>query len=237
MAARDAARRLLAAIESRDLRATAAALTPDASWQNVPHPPALGRDAVLALLAPIITWSDSVTWEVVSAGDDGETAWVERVDRFVIDGREHAVRCLGVFTARGGHVAAVRDYVDLGEWRARIGPVLAGLRERAPVDVVRRHLAAVTSGDPVAMAADYTLDAELVRGPATHRGWQAIGDYFAAVPDRLAGRVVEFEQPAAAADGTVTVRWSIGDRSGRDRYELAAGRIVRQLVELDGPDF
>lgn len=236
MAARHAVQRLFAAIESRDVRAIADALTPDATWQNVPHPPAVGRDAVLALLAPIVTWSDSVAWDVVSAGYDGATAWVERVDRFVIGGTEHAVRCHGVFTTREGQVAGVRDYVDLGEWRARIGPVYAALRERAPIDVVRRHLAAVAAGDPVAMAADYALDAELVRGANVHRGWRAIADYFHTVPDRLAGRNVEFDPPVAADDG-ITVTWSIGDTSGRDTYTVEQGRITHQSVELHGPDF
>ena len=230
-------RRLLSAIESRDLLAVADALTPDATWQNVPHPAAVGREAVIGLLAPIVTWSDVVRWDVASAAYDGETAWLERVDRFVIDGHEHAVRCLGVFTTRADHVAAVRDYVDLGEWRARIGPVLDGLRARAPIDVVRRHLAAVAAGDPVGMAADYALDAELVRGETVHRGWRPIAEYFRTVPERLAGRKVEFGTPTAATDGTITAHWSLGATSGRDHFHVADGRIVRQVVEFEGPDF
>ena len=118
---------LLAAIESRDLRRIADQLTDDATWQNVPHPAAVGRDAVLALLGPILTRSDRVVWDVVTAATVGNDVMVERVDRFWIDGTEHAVHCNGVFTVDTdtGLVAAVRDYVDLGEWRARIAPALA----------------------------------------------------------------------------------------------------------------
>ena len=63
----DGVARLLAAIGSRDLRRIAGALTPHASWQNVPHDPAVGRDAVVALLGGIVCWSDDVRWDVVSS--------------------------------------------------------------------------------------------------------------------------------------------------------------------------
>ena len=85
-ATRDAVARLFAAIEARDLPAIEAALHVDATWQNVPHPPSVGRDAVVGLLAPILGWSDAVHWDVVSASYEAGSAWIERVDRFVIDG-------------------------------------------------------------------------------------------------------------------------------------------------------
>ncbi len=237
MAVHPAIARLLAAIESRDVRAIAGALTPQATWQNVPHAAVVGRDAVLGLLAPIVTWSQAVRWDVVSAAEADDTGWVERVDRFWIDDVEYAVRCHGVFTCTGDRVAAVRDYVDLGVWRAQIGPVLERLRARPADVVVARHLAAVRAGDAVAMAADYALDAELVRGADVYRGWRAIGDYFAGVPARLAGRRVVFAEPVVATDGTVSVRWLIGSTGGVDRYTVVAGRIAHQTVELEGPDF
>ena len=137
-----AVRSLLAAIESRDLRAVSASLTTDCTWQNVPHPPAIGREAVLSLLASVLWWSDRVEWEVLSASYGDGIAWVERADRFWIDGVELAARCNGVITVdvATGLVDSVRDYVDLGEWRARSAPVLATMAQRSPIDVVRRHL-------------------------------------------------------------------------------------------------
>jgi limonene-1,2-epoxide hydrolase len=65
---------LLAAFESRDLRSVEAALSPAATWQNVPHPPAVGRRAVLELLGSIVTWCDVVRWDVVSASFGDDTA-------------------------------------------------------------------------------------------------------------------------------------------------------------------
>ena len=72
---RQAIDRLLVAIESRDLRAVHAALHPNASWQNVPHPASEGRPAVMVLLASILCWSDQVRWDVISSSVDGEVGW------------------------------------------------------------------------------------------------------------------------------------------------------------------
>ena len=242
-----AVHRLLAAIESRDLVAVADQLSVDATWANVPHPPAVGREAVIELLAPILTWSDEVRWDVVSAavgGPGGEVAIVERLDRFVIDGTEHAVACNGVFRVDpdSGTVIEVRDYADLAPWRARIGPVLQARAERPAIDVVERHLAAVDRRDPVAMAADYGLDAVLVRGGEEHRGWRAIARYFATVPERLEGSVLRFDRVETGADGAVEVGWAIGNdggpvAAGTDHLVVRGGRIVSQRVVLAGDDF
>jgi hypothetical protein len=110
-----------------------------------------------------------------------------------------------------------------------------------PIDVVRSHLAAVSTGDHVAMSADYAPGALLVRPDATYQGHRAIADYFGTVRDRLAGGRVVFDEPALD-DGRVMVRWRIeggpGDgTSGSDRYEVADGMIVYQTVVLDGRDF
>lgn len=235
---------LLTAVESRDLRRIEACLDPAATWQNVPHAPAVGRRAVLELLAPVVTWSQRVAWDVATIGATGEHVLVERLDRFWIDGVEYAVACNGVFTVDvgSGRVRAVRDYVDLGEWRARIAPVLADLERRAPVDVVARHLAAVGTGDPVAMAADYALDATLERNDAVYAGWAAIAGYFDTVPRRLAGTTLVFGEVADTGADTAAVPWSVERdghvvAAGRDEFTVRAGRIVAHTVELAGRDF
>ena len=113
---RETIEQLLSAIESRDLRAVERYLHPDVVWQNVPHPPTLGRHAVTELLANVLCWSDQVRWDILSSAVSGETGWYERVDRFWMAGEEHAVHCNGVFEVDAGTqmVRSVRDYVDLG---------------------------------------------------------------------------------------------------------------------------
>jgi limonene-1,2-epoxide hydrolase len=133
--ARAIVRGLLDAVESRDLERVAACLAQDATWQNVPHPVTSGRDEVVGMLARIVTLCERVEWEVVSEAYEGDRAWLERVDRFWIDGECHSVCCNGVVTVDldRGLVRSFRDYVDLGEWRERIAPVLQR-RAREPGD-------------------------------------------------------------------------------------------------------
>jgi limonene-1,2-epoxide hydrolase len=244
-ATRVGVRRLFASIESRNLSAVADALAPDATWQNVPRPAAEGRQAVMAMLTPILCWSDVVRWDVLTEHYDGALGWVERLDRFEIAGAEHSVACNGIFTVGGdGRVAVVRDYADLGDWRARIGPVYEHMAARPAVAVVARHLAAVERRDPVAMAADYAPDAELERAGAVLAGRDEIAGYFATVPVRLTGRQLSCAPPRDDGAGTVVVDWQITGAgradpvaAGSDRYRVEGGWIVSQTVTLDTADF
>lgn len=118
--------RFLAAVESGDCDAVAACFTEGARYANVPHPPAVGRAGIRQMFAPILGRAERVRWDVVTSAYDGETAWLERVDRFWIDGREYAIECNGVYTVDPARalLAEVRDYVDLATWRHRLGDVL-----------------------------------------------------------------------------------------------------------------
>ena len=124
---REAIETLLEAIESRDLRSVRRALHPTASWQNVPHPAAEGREAVIALLDGILCFSERVQWDVLRTSVDGTSASVERVDRFWLQGDEYAVACHGIFSVdiATRTVISVRDYVDVGEWQQRVSPMLS----------------------------------------------------------------------------------------------------------------
>ena len=236
--------RLLVAIESRDLRAVHAALHPDAIWQNVPHSAAEGRPAVMALLTNILCWSDQVRWDVISSSVDGQVGWYERVDRFWLLGEEHAAHCNGIFTVDPATdtVREVRDYVDLGEWRTRVRPVLQTLAARSAKKVVLRHLSAVDMRDPVAMASDYALDAVLARPDAQHTGWFEIADYFETVPARLEDRELVFGDIEATDHQHAEVAWEITGAegrvaSGRDEFVVTEGRITQQRTSLDSDDF
>jgi limonene-1,2-epoxide hydrolase len=115
-------RRWLDAIEARDLDAVVGSFSANARWQNVPSPPAVGHDAIRAMLGPILERSERVVWDLVTESYSDERAWLERVDRFLINGTEYAVRCNGVleFDTEAGLITELRDYVDLAEWRERL---------------------------------------------------------------------------------------------------------------------
>lgn len=117
---------LLDAIATRDLDAVVACFTPGARYANVPHRPAVGRQAIRAMLEPLLLRSSEVRWDVLTEAVVGDRVMAERIDRFVVDGVEYAAPCCGVFVVDPGTglIDEVRDYVDLGPWRASIRDVL-----------------------------------------------------------------------------------------------------------------
>ncbi len=126
MRTEDVVRRFLDAVEARDCDAVADCFTTSATYANIPHAPAVGPAAIRAVFERILPRCDQVRWDLVSSAYDGARAWLERVDRFWIGGREYAIECNGVFTVDPGQARLrdVRDYVDLATWRSRLGGVL-----------------------------------------------------------------------------------------------------------------
>lgn len=122
---RAVAHSMLEAVSTRDVDSVVGHFTADATWQNVPHPPAIGREGIADMLMKILRRSERVRWDVISESYAEHRAWLERVDRFWIDGTEHAVRCNGVleFDSASGLISELRDYVDLGEWRSRVAHI------------------------------------------------------------------------------------------------------------------
>lgn len=118
-------RRWLDAVEARNIDAVLDCFSNDGQWQNVPRPPAVGHVAIRTMLEPILLRSDRVQWDIVTESYSQHRAWLERMDRFVIDGTEYAVRCNGVleFEPDTGLISELRDYVDLAEWRSRLSAV------------------------------------------------------------------------------------------------------------------
>ena len=112
----------LNSLESCDIDRILQSFTEQSSWQNVPHVPAVGLSEIRAAFESIVQRSSRIQWDVVSSAFEGSRGWVERVDRFWIDGIEYAVRCNGVFDfdVESSSILSVRDYVDLGEWRSRL---------------------------------------------------------------------------------------------------------------------
>jgi hypothetical protein len=112
----------------------------------------------------------------------------------------------------------------------------------AGLAVVARHLAAVRSGSPEAMASDYADNATLERPGAVYQGRDAIVAYFVDVPRRLAGRRVSFDPPRLDGD-SILVAWRLTGGTddtpvrGHDRYWVHEGLIVHQRVELEVSDF
>lgn len=133
----DGVARLFRAIESRDLRLLRDASNEAVSWRNVPEPPAVGQRALCRLIGMVTLPAERVSWEVTRLAVCDEVAHVERLDRFLIDGAWYEVWCHGVASFDdSGRLLALDDYVDLAEWRSRIGPVLGRLASRSPAELL-----------------------------------------------------------------------------------------------------
>jgi limonene-1,2-epoxide hydrolase len=124
---RDAVHRWIRAVESGDVEAVLETLAPGCSYRNVPEPAAVGREAIRVLFARVLERSDRIVFDVVTEAYEAGRGWVERVDRFWIDGVERALACNGVFDVDldSGLITEVRDYLDLTGWRQEM--VAAGL--------------------------------------------------------------------------------------------------------------
>jgi limonene-1,2-epoxide hydrolase len=134
MDATDVVDRFFAAVQCRDLDAIAGCFDAGATYANVPEAPVVGPAGVRELFRPIVERSERIVWDVVSRAGADDRVHVERLDRFWIEGAEYIAPCHGVFEVdvERGVITAVRDYVDLASWRARLGDALL------PPRVVRR---------------------------------------------------------------------------------------------------
>lgn len=197
---------------------------------------------MISLLGGILCWSQRVQWDILHIAIDGVSGCLERVDRFWLQGREYAVACHGVFEvdAETGTVISVRDYVDLGEWRQRVTPVLEAMASRSSTEIVSGHLAALKRGDPLEMAAYFALDATLECPIGKVIGWDAVADYYTALGMQPALSALAWSIIEPADAGEVAVGWRLSSSgeiwaAGRDDYEVCEGRIKRLRTTLPKP--
>lgn len=126
--AREVVDRFLAAVEARDHDAVAECFAADAVYRNVPHEPYEGREAIRTLFEAALGRCEKVRWDIVTDAQTDERVWLERVDRFWVDGVEYAIECNGVWEVDtdAGVITAVRDYLDYGVWLERSAPMRGG---------------------------------------------------------------------------------------------------------------
>jgi hypothetical protein len=164
---------------------------------------------------------------------------VERLDRFWLQGEEYAVACHGVFSVdmASRTVISVRDYVDLGEWRQRVNPVLGVMASRPAAAVVSAHLTAISTAASLAMASHYALDATIECPSGMITGWDAIADYCEALAAGPGCNMIWGDVSSRGIE-EVAVEWRLpaGEgtpQSGCDTYEVRAGRITKPVTTQD----
>lgn len=111
----EAALALLAALSHADVTALAPLLTPDAMYQNMPLPPAYGRDAVLEVLSGLFSVLSVDHIETFHLASRDGYVFTERVDVLSAPstGRTYELPVTGVLRVVDGAVAEWRDYFDL----------------------------------------------------------------------------------------------------------------------------
>lgn len=100
----------------RDVEELVGFFSEDAVYHNMPMEPAVGLDAIRAVLGMFVPSSETISFEVKHIASDGDVVLTERVDRFHMNGRDVAIPVAGTFEIRDGKIAAWRDYFDLQTW-------------------------------------------------------------------------------------------------------------------------
>lgn len=109
--------RFVAAFNARDVNAVMAFFAEDAVYHNMPNQPLKGTGAIRKAIESFVTPASKIDWEILRIAETGNAVLTERVDRFVLNGKEVALPVMGTFEFANGKITAWRDYFDLATWQ------------------------------------------------------------------------------------------------------------------------
>ena len=98
---------------ARDVDAILGYFAADAVYHNIPIEPAVGLDAIRAVLEMFVPPADEIEFVIHHIFSSGDLVFTERTDRFVMGAKTIELPVAGVFEVRDGKIAAWRDYFDL----------------------------------------------------------------------------------------------------------------------------
>jgi len=113
-------RDFVAAFNAQDVDRIMSFWGPEPVYHNMPGPPVEGTEAVRKLIESFVTPAGSVDWEILHIAESGNTVLAERVDRFVLGGKEVVLPCNGAFDIVDGKIAEWRDYFDMATWQKQM---------------------------------------------------------------------------------------------------------------------
>ncbi|MDH4145133.1 MAG: nuclear transport factor 2 family protein [Acidimicrobiia bacterium] len=102
------------AIGRKDQDAAMALVAEDCYYDNVPIGDMRGHEKMLEFLGPMFRSSGPLQFEIVRQTASGNMVMNERIDRFVMKGREIGLPVAGVFEVNDGKITFWRDYFDNG---------------------------------------------------------------------------------------------------------------------------
>jgi len=97
----------------RDVEEILGFFADDAVYHNMPMEPAVGIEAIRAVIEMFVPPADEIEFTVHNVASSGDLVFNERTDRFVTGGRSIAIPVAGVFELRDGKIVAWRDYFDM----------------------------------------------------------------------------------------------------------------------------
>ena len=104
----------IAAVGRKDVNAAMAMVAEDCYYDNVPLGDMRGRAQMQAFLAPFFAGDGPLQFEIVRQTCTGNVVMNERIDRFIMKGRQIALPVTGVFEVNDNQITFWRDYFDNG---------------------------------------------------------------------------------------------------------------------------
>jgi limonene-1,2-epoxide hydrolase len=113
----DTVRRFCEAFSRRDPDEILEFFADDAVYHNMPMPPVQGKAGIKTVLDMFLKPSESVEFIIlkIAEGDDGAVL-TERLDKFLLGGKNVELPVMGAFELADGKIAAWRDYFDMAAW-------------------------------------------------------------------------------------------------------------------------
>lgn len=102
------------AIAAKDYAAALVHFTEDCEYTNMPMASVTGPDAIRAVLEPFFAPTIDNELIILRSAVEGDTVFVERLDRHLIDTGWAELPVTGVFVFRGDKIAVWREYFDIG---------------------------------------------------------------------------------------------------------------------------
>lgn len=115
MSASDVVNEFISAWNDMDWDKVTAMVTEDCIYHNIPMEPVRGPEGVRAVI-DMLEGLTSVNWQTLNIAENGNVVLTERIDDFVMGGRQLSLPVMGTFEVRDGKISAWRDYFDLTSW-------------------------------------------------------------------------------------------------------------------------
>jgi len=104
------------AFNAQDVDTIMGFFSDDPIYHNMPSGPVTGTGPVRELITSFVSPASSVNWEMLKIAQTGDTVLTERMDRFVLGGKDVALPVMGAFDIQDGKITAWRDYFDMATW-------------------------------------------------------------------------------------------------------------------------